>query len=59
VSEPNRTLAGPPVGRHAAAVSLTIVVMLVFCWLDGDRGGQSFDSLSHRVLLGGFPESRG
>ena len=37
---------GPPVGRHVAAVCLTVVVMLLFWWLDG---GVSLH-ISHALL---------
>ena len=35
MSESSRTLPGPPLGRHVAAVGLTGALMLFFLWLDG------------------------
>jgi hypothetical protein len=33
---------GPPVGRHPAAVGVTLVLMLLFSWVPTDPGGTDF-----------------
>ena len=45
-SPPSRTRSGPPFGRHAAAVGLTVGLMLVFSWLVDSDGSLS---LTHAV----------
>ena len=42
-SYPSQARSGPPLGRHAAAVGLTVVLMLGLYWLAGS------DSLTHAV----------
>lgn len=48
VSQLGRT-QGPPLGRHVAAVGLTLVLMLFFWWL-GDPSSDEYLPLSHAVL---------
>jgi sulfoxide reductase heme-binding subunit YedZ len=44
------TFRGPPLGRHVAAIGLTVALMLVFFWLDANPEGGGSLPLSNAVL---------
>lgn len=44
--------AGPPLGRHVAAVGLTVALIIALFWLDGNPDGGRELPLSHQVLAG-------
>ena len=41
---------GPPLGRHVAAVVVTLVLMLLVWWIPGERGGGDEFDLWNKVL---------
>lgn len=41
---------GPPVGRHVAAVGVTVVVALIFMWIAGNPDDVQPFSLGHEIL---------